>query len=191
MISQLVYNFNLLVFKIVDMLANPALNKFMIYFIDSFYVVLPLVAIYLYLKKDKNVYTFIFAAVALYIIVDIIKLIVREPRPCNVPSLSYINHLGCESTFSFPSEHAAVLSGLAIFLKRYKYLRWIYIAWVVLVLFGKVYLGQHYFTDIVAGVIIGVVLAEIMARFGDKINGFLGGIVKRVFRLLRIERLAI
>jgi membrane-associated phospholipid phosphatase len=125
---------------------------------ESFYVVIPLLAIYLYLKKDKNIYAYVLGVVLIYVLADVIKLIVREPRPCNVSSLNWINTTGCETTFSFPSEHAAVLSGIPIFLSRYKILDFLYIVWLVIVLFGRVYLGLHYLSDVIAGVILNVLV---------------------------------
>ena len=145
-------------FHFVNSIASPALTKFMLLIADSFWVVIPIIALYLYLKKDKNIYAYILGVVVIYVIADIIKLITMEPRPCNVSSLSWINHPACEATFSFPSEHAAVLSGIPIFLSKYKILSILYIIWVVLVLFGRVYLGLHYLSDVIAGVILSILI---------------------------------
>lgn len=186
MVFQSIYNLNLEAFKVADSVASPFLNHIMPYFIDSFYIVLPIIAIYMYLKKDKNVYSFAFTAVALYIICDILKLIVQEPRPCNVPDLSFINHVGCEASYSFPSEHAMVLSGVSLFTANYKYLRWLYLIWLVAVLFGKIYLGQHYLTDIIVGAALGLVIARIIYSYRTKLNKHFEGIALSILRTIRV-----
>ncbi|HIH50349.1 MAG: phosphatase PAP2 family protein [Candidatus Micrarchaeaceae archaeon] len=145
-------------FQFVNGIASPTLTKFMLLIADSFWVVIPIIALYLYLKKDKNIYAYVLGVVVIYVIADIIKLITMEPRPCSVSSLSWINHPACEATFSFPSEHAAVLSGIPIFLSKYKVLTVLYIIWVVLVLFGRVYLGLHYLSDVITGVILSILI---------------------------------
>lgn len=173
-------NINIWAFQFVKSVSSPFLNTFFSTLSSSFLIVIPLLAIYLYLKKDKNVYTFIVAGIVFFIISDIIKMLTMEPRPCNVSELSWINNLGCENTFSFPSNHASVLTGLIFFLKPYKYLRILYFIWLALELFGRVYLGLHYFTDVIAGVALSITLYYIISFYKPKINEILNNLVKRV-----------
>ena len=129
---------NIAAFQFSKEIASPSLNIFMHYLAESFIVVIPLILIYMYLKKDKNVFSFAVLFFALFIIGEIIKYIVKEPRPCNVPDLSWINNIGCESSYSFPSNHATVLTGVGLFTSSYKYLRAFYIIWLFLILFGRI-----------------------------------------------------
>lgn len=183
---QLINNLNLEAFKIADAVANPLVSYFMKYFLESYLIILPLIALYLYLKRDKNLYSFAFTAVLLYMISDVMKVVFKEPRPCALPSLSYINQWGCEPGYSFPSDHAAVLSGLPFFLDNYKYLRMLYVVWLILNLFGKIYLGEHYLTDIIGGAIIGVIIGKIIHINRQRINDFMGGLLSKVYRPLSI-----
>lgn len=172
---------NLWTFHLVKSIASSDLNLFMAIMAKSYIIVLPLIAIYLYIKrKNMNVYSFIIAIIALYIISDIIKLIVREPRPCNINELSWINTISCENTFGFPSNHATVLAGLPIFLKGYKFIQILYIAWLFIILFGRVYLGVHYLTDVIAGIIISIIVAYIIYRYKNKINKICNRIVIKI-----------
>lgn len=187
MIEAYKLNINVWAFEFMKDIANPYLDTLMVALAKSFLVIIPLLVIYLYLKKDKNVYTFIVAGIVFYIVSDLLKLIIREPRPCNVAELSWINNVYCSPTYSFPSNHASVLTGLSLFLGKYKYIRVLYVVWLFLVLFGRVYLGMHYFTDVIAGMILSVVLYYIIVRYEKKINNALNGIVRRIFPKLAIN----
>jgi len=149
-------------FRVADSIASTAMNHIMQIIGSSFIVVLPLLVLYMFARRDTKVFALVLAGVVLYIVSDTIKLIVREPRPCSVPELSWINAPACESSFSFPSNHASVLTGLAFFINDYKYIRIVYIAWLLLVLFGRIYLGLHYFTDVIAGAVISIIISYII-----------------------------
>ncbi len=166
---------NIYTFQIMKGIAaatGPVLNPVMNAIADSFYVVLPLLLIYLYLRKDTAIYAYIFTVVLLFVIGYGIKQIVQEPRPCAVASLSWINNpYGCESGYSFPSDHAMVLTGLIFFLWKYKWPRVVYAAWFILVLFGRVYLGVHYITDVAVGAVLSIIIAYVAYRYKDSIYG--------------------
>ncbi len=141
---------------------------------ESFYVVLPLVAIYLIWKKDRNIYALILAFLLLFVIGEGLKYLFQVPRPCSLQSLSWINQpAGCETGFSFPSEHAMALTGLVIFLKKYRWAEALYVVWLVLVLFGRVYLGAHYLTDVMVGAVLSLIIAYIVYKYRDNIYNIL------------------
>ncbi|MCL4372204.1 phosphatase PAP2 family protein [Candidatus Marsarchaeota archaeon] len=182
---------NIWAFEAAKLFVSPYMNFVMYWLAKSFLVVIPVLVIYMFLKKDMNVYSLVVLGILLYVISDTIKILTKEPRPCNIPYLDdviKINYISCESTFSFPSNHASVLTGLAIFLKDYKYLRVAYIAWLLLILFGRVYLGLHYFTDILAGVGLSLLVAYIIYRGKGYINGLLNNIAKKIFPILAIKK---
>ncbi|MEM3781854.1 MAG: phosphatase PAP2 family protein [Candidatus Micrarchaeaceae archaeon] len=177
---QAITQLNNLAFEAVKAVASAQLNYAMQVLGPSFLAVIPLLVIYLLLRRDKNIFALVAAGILLYLVGDAIKIIVKEPRPCNVASLYWINHVACESSYSFPSNHATVLTGLTFFINKYKYVRIAYVAWLVLVLFGRVYLGLHYFTDVLAGVAISIIISyaiylekDRLARLGLKVFPFL------------------
>jgi membrane-associated phospholipid phosphatase len=167
---SLIDNINIIAFKLVDSLASTQLNIIMTLATESVVIVLPLLVIWLCYKRDRNVFSFASAIVILYIIGDIIKLIVREPRPCSVTELSWINRVGCESSYSLPSDHAMVLTGSYAFLKNYEYIRLLYPIWLIIILFGRIYLGQHYLTDVIAGVLLSLIITYVIYKEREKIN---------------------
>ena len=181
------FSINLWAFHAVQSIANPFLTSIMSILGQSFFVVLPILVLYMYLRKNTNVYSFIIAGIFLFLISDLIKILIKEPRPCNIAELSWINHIACESSFSFPSNHASVLTGLVIFLGKHKYVRILYIIWLVLILFGRVYLGLHYFTDVIAGIIISILISALIFYYKDKINKISNKIVKSIIPILAIK----
>lgn len=102
------------------------------------------------------------------IIVNIIKPIVRRDRPfINESSDYYIfyTYAGSlkQSGFSLPSGHtcAAASFGFILFLKYPKKYSYVYLLIPLIFGFTRIYFNVHYFTDVLLGFVIGVVVAII------------------------------
>ena len=125
-------------------------------------IVLALViGIYLCFKnRKKDSIIFISMIFISGIFIKLLKDIVHRTRP--------INALIQESTFSMPSGHAAiaiVFFGFLAYLavrKKSKKIKWlaaiIVAAIIVLISFTRLYLGVHYISDVVVGLILGLVV---------------------------------
>lgn len=89
-----------------------------------------------------------------------IKGLVARPRPWTHPYADYDPvHPETATGYSFPSGHAqgsaAIYSSIAIETKK-KYINVISAILILLVGFSRIYLGVHYPTDVIAGIILGI-----------------------------------
>ncbi len=87
-----------------------------------------------------------------------IKLLIARPRPCQV--LVHVHELvGCGGTYSMPSNHAMNSSTVITFVVvLYPSLGWVLWPFLGLIGLSRVYLGAHYVTDILVGVVLGILL---------------------------------
>ncbi|MDR0763954.1 MAG: phosphatase PAP2 family protein [Bacteroidales bacterium] len=99
-----------------------------------------------------------------YISVHCFKDVFERLRPCREPLLEgLLRPHGCGGMYGFVSSHAANVFTLAAFLtplfQRYRIVRFggIYL-WAAAVGYSRIYLGWHYFGDVVCGALLGILL---------------------------------
>ena len=124
---------------------------------DGFYY--PLVALALLAADPAAGRSFLAAAVVAFMIelpaYKLIKQFVKRDRPCEIlPGLD--GRVKPCDQFSFPSGHTAAAFLMATLLgNAYPYLFPIAGVWALAVGFSRIYLGVHYPTDVVAGMVLG------------------------------------
>lgn len=104
----------------------------------------------------------------------IIKPLVQRLRPCNEPTLKGIVQIVngyCNTDYSFFSGHASNTSTIAVYLLlivRQRRFTILILFWSLLNCYTRLYLAQHYPTDIIVGLIwgssIGVFLATLIGK---------------------------
>lgn len=112
-------------------------------------------------ERDKK-FIFYFTVSLLttaFLVNIVIKNIVRRPRP---PTLApAVRVARCGNDYSFPSGHAstsfAAAAVLAAFDKKRKYFYYLVAALIGL---SRIYLGCHYFLDVLIGGILGYVISR-------------------------------
>lgn len=90
---------------------------------------------------------------------------VARVRPCH--ALAAHHHLtvilSCAHDYSFPSDHASIAGGFAMGLLIFSR-RWGALAWLLALFlaFARVYAGVHYPADVIAGLLLGSVIAVVV-----------------------------
>lgn len=70
--------------------------------------------------------------------------------------------------YGFVSSHAANFAGFVVFFWPFFHKRWIQVVLsilVLLIMYSRMYLGVHYFTDVFVGALLGMCIAYGMRRF--------------------------
>ena len=99
---------------------------------------------------------------------SILKPLVERSRPCQLADATFeVRKLvHCGSGKSFTSSHAAnhtALSFILIFLIRFRKRIWpiAIISWALLIGYAQVYVGVHFPFDVIGGIIVGSLVAQI------------------------------
>ena len=102
-----------------------------------------------------------------------IKKAVLRPRPWAGLNPDLVNHLVAQKgrNYSFPSNHAANISGLALVFSAIYY-RYLYLFWSIagIVIFSRVYIGVHYPSDVISGCIMGSLYGLFIIKCWDHLN---------------------
>ncbi|MDE6293433.1 MAG: phosphatase PAP2 family protein [Clostridiales bacterium] len=139
------------------------------------------IAVVLYWCLDKKyAYRFFNVYILGVAITNFLKLGFKRTRPFNAYGVRSIGDP--ESTYSFPSGHTESISSISTLLtikygKKYRVVPIICIAATVLVMLSRMYLGQHYLSDVFCGLTVGVFCAiafnALLSLFGDREELFL------------------
>jgi undecaprenyl-diphosphatase len=101
------------------------------------------------------------------------KEIFQRIRPCNALS-DVLVPLGCNGTYSFPSNHALNnFAAATFFYQLFPKLKWILFVTAFLVSLSRVYLGLHYPSDILGGAIIGSAFGYVFSFGALKIEEYI------------------
>lgn len=121
------------------------------------------------------------AMVLAYVVNDVIKVLVTEPRPCQTLHVM-TTVLPCDgpTDWSFPSNHSAVAAAIAagLFFAN-RGLAWVATAGLVLMALSRVYVGAHYPHDVVVGLLVGAVVGVLLGLLAKQLLGPLVGSLRR------------
>lgn len=150
-------------------LKTTAIMMFISYLGSATALIILCIAFILILKNRQNAKYIALNLILVFLLNRILKAIIARPRP-NVLRLVY------ESGYSFPSGHAMVSMGFYGFLIYLTYINIknnkikypLIIALSLLILFigiSRIYLGVHYATDVIGGIIIAILYLIIFIKF--------------------------
>jgi membrane-associated phospholipid phosphatase len=122
-------------------------------------------SIIFYKKNKKIIYLLWLAFIVSIILAFVTKLIVLRQRPIEAFTYPFVNIIN----YSFPSMHAMVVFSLLPFLVRYLN-KWksFWIGFGLLALFGRVYFGFHFLSDVVFGAFFGYFVGDYLLELYEK-----------------------
>jgi undecaprenyl-diphosphatase len=158
------------VLGVVSVIQYPLLFKF-------FYTITLLGEIYIFIWialilmvalmiHHRPIASFIITLIMTLITETLLKLIVNRPRPFEALNLSspIITKMS-----SFPSGHTMVFfSIIPIMSKNFPRIKLLF--WILAILVGlsRIYLGVHYFSDVVCGAYLGYLIGWLCMKTGEK-----------------------
>ncbi len=138
--------------------------------------------IYLLIKKYKKQFWLPLAIILVTVgladlsSVHCFKNVFLRLRPCHEPEfmdqIRLLVHKG--GMYGFVSSHAANFFALAAIVSsifsRKRYIPFVFYTWASIVAYSRIYVGKHYFLDILGGAVLGIIIAKLIWRLSLKIN---------------------
>lgn len=163
--------------KIIQQMRNPFFDWFfyIVTQIGDQYFFIVLVAIMYWTVSKKYAHKFVFAYMLTAGLNSGLKEIFQRLRPYYYQGVQ-TEPSWMTTGYSFPSGHsqaAGALGYMAFDVSKKLSKKWIWyvgIALIILVPFSRIYLGQHFLTDVVVGVTLSFVLAHFIFKLVDKMG---------------------
>ena len=170
---ELIQNIDVAVLSALQGISNPALDIVMvcITFLGSpvFWFA---VAAFLYWKGHERD-SFFMMNIILFTasLVQLAKSSIERPRPSTIQYrvLDSFAETRVFSDFSFPSGHSTMISAASVYLSKFFKMRHkiLIIIPIILVAFSRLYLGKHYLSDVIAGIVIGALIGYAMFKLWE------------------------
>ena len=164
--------------KALQSLRNPIFDWFfyLVTQIGDQYVFIFIAVIMYWTMNKKYAHRFVFTFMISAIVNTAIKEMVQRTRPYLASNDVFVKESWKTSGYSFPSGHsqaAGVLGYTAYDASRKLKKPWIWYIGIFIMIFvplSRVYLGQHYLSDVVVGLLLAFFLAPLVFKLIDKMG---------------------
>jgi membrane-associated phospholipid phosphatase len=165
-------------FILFNLWHNSFLDYLFIYYTnlgDGFFCVA--ISLLLFIFKKKYLSLIVFSSYAISgIIAQVLKYFILEARPAVYLKDSayryFMEDVTLHNMHAFPSGHTAsafAMAGVLSFAAENKKYSWLFLTLALLVGYSRMYLGQHFLDDVLAGAVLGFLTAVFCWLFFDKI----------------------
>jgi len=167
------FYFDSQIVKAISLIRNSILTDFFmgITFVSSILIVFLFLTL-LFIKENKRKWILpLWLSLFLSVVISfLLKVAIQRPRPYVEGIVSVVGDLAKNShlvwDFSFPSFQAMMVFAAVPFLsKEFPKLKYVWIVFACLVALSRVYLGVHFFSDVLVGGIIGYLIGFFAFRW--------------------------
>lgn len=163
--------------RIIQQLRNPVFDWlfYLITHLGDQIVFIGLSVIVYWTINKKYAHRFVFTFMVTAFINSSLKQVFQRDRPYYYEGVTY-EPSWLTPGYAFPSGHSAAAGALGYMLydvskrTKKKWIKYLSIAVLILVPFSRVYLGQHFLSDVIVGVVISFVLAHFIFKLIDKMG---------------------
>ena len=183
------------IIKALQLLRNPVFDYFFFIvtqFGDEVFIII-LVGMLYWTYSQKYAFKIIRGLTISTLFTLGLKEVFRRPRPFMVEGITAPPIEGVITEgYAFPSGHSQVAGGQAfVYFDLYQthkkpFLKWLTIAALILIPLSRMYLAQHYLTDVIVGLLIGLYMMHHTFKFFDRFEHVMHRYVLYVIPILLI-----
>lgn len=160
--------------RLIQSMRNPVFD-FLFYWITQLgdqIVFIGVVAIIYWTIDKRFAHKFTFAFMMSALVNTVLKLFFKRVRPFYYQGISS-EEAWRTTGYSFPSGHSqasGVLGYSALYASKHTKHKWLnYVAWFIMILvpFSRMYLGQHFLSDVVVGLILALGMTHLAFKLVD------------------------
>ena len=153
-----------IIYEFMKAIRFQILTNFMLWItnITTLFIVLVLISIlFLWNEKKKEWIPVLLISLAFaWLLSFVLKYSFLRPRPEGIIF---------EGDPSFPSMHSAsAFAAIPILNREFPKIKWFWILFALLVAFSRLYLGVHYLSDVIFGIILGLAIGDVFVYIEEK-----------------------
>lgn len=134
-------------------------------YVDTLYFALLAFTLVWYLWERRIGIRLLYLCSISFTLVNALKVLFALPRPCHIDPLVAV--VSCNHSFGFPSggaESAVIYAGIVILETKRTLYKVLAVIFACFVCFSRIYLGMHYLTDVLGGIILGLLLLVVYKK---------------------------